>query len=570
MRFANPVEIAAVLAFAIAGVLSGSLHAQTNWTGSNSQDFNVAGNWSNGFPNVNGEQAFINTSTGNFPIYNDADGTTTTGWDVIVGSSAGAGLLNVTGGTLETTQNGNFLIIGEGGVGGPAGTLNVTGDGSIQTMRLNVGGSEFYSPGTGTATINTSGTITAIGTFQNIGIDIGVQAGSVGTVNFQNGTITSQGQIFVGDIGSGSMVQTSGTLSEAGYFVVGASTAGSSGTYTLSGGLVQAATGFGFTTIGSSGGTTAVLNVSGGTFDTSTGGMILGEDFNNAGATSATLNISGSGFVNLGANNFVTMAADQAVVTAVINLNGGTLATAGVKQGAGTGTFNFNGGTLLATTSTSAYMQGLSTANVQAGGAIINTSGFNDTIAQALLGTTNDGGLTKLGAGTLTLAGAETYTGNTTVSAGGLVVSGSLTGSSTTVAGGATFGLLNGGKYTFTITGASGVNNGVTGINGSGGVSLDGSFVFNLASAGTAAGDVWNIVNASSLASDVYGPDFTIGNSGATNNGGIWTFLNNGTAYQYNETVGTLSVVPEPASIWLSILGGAGLLVGFQRRRLLL
>ena len=56
----------------------------------------------------------------------------------------------------------------------------------------------------------------------------------------------------------------------------------------------------------------------------------------------------------------------------------------------------------------------------------IDTQGYTVTISQALLhGTgTPDGGLTKLGSGLLTLTGADTYTGPTTVSAGTLQLNG--------------------------------------------------------------------------------------------------------------------------------------------------
>ena len=59
---------------------------------------------------------------------------------------------------------------------------------------------------------------------------------------------------------------------------------------------------------------------------------------------------------------------------------------------------------------------------VQSGGVTFDSQGFAITVAQPLLHDPalggNDGGLTKLGSGTLTLAGSSIYNGNTFVNAG--------------------------------------------------------------------------------------------------------------------------------------------------------
>jgi autotransporter-associated beta strand protein len=72
---------------------------------------------------------------------------------------------------------------------------------------------------------------------------------------------------------------------------------------------------------------------------------------------------------------------------------------------------------------------------VKSGGANIDTSGLNVSISQPLLhdaaiGATPDGGLAKSGAGTMTLAGENSYTGPTTATGGTLVLGKSLTTSS--------------------------------------------------------------------------------------------------------------------------------------------
>ena len=140
------------------------------------------------------------------------------------------------------------------------------------------------------------------------------------------------------------------------------------------------------------------------------------------------------------ASSFVAIGSSNTASAGTYNLSGGELHTGAVQGGMGNSTFHFDGGTLTATTSAAKFMQGLTQTTIKSGGAVVDTNGFDITIAQALLNGGGNGGLTKNGAGTLIIKGANTYTGPTDVLAGTLVVDGSTGSGLTTVGGGATLG----------------------------------------------------------------------------------------------------------------------------------
>jgi autotransporter-associated beta strand protein len=196
---------------------------------------------------------------------------------------------------------------------------------------------------------------------------------------------------------------------------------------------------------------TGTINVTGGSLSfLGNNTLQLGGDitYPQAGAT-GTLTISGNGSVVVGPlSGGLKLASDKAGavsgVTGTINLNGGTLTTwpsivNGATISANSSSINFNGGTLKAGTNNATFLQGLTQATLQPGGALIDDGGNVITIGQSL--TDGGGGLTKLGHGTLILTNAETYSGVTTISNGVLEVDGSLTSSTVTVA---TAGILSG------------------------------------------------------------------------------------------------------------------------------
>jgi autotransporter-associated beta strand protein len=122
----------------------------------------------------------------------------------------------------------------------------------------------------------------------------------------------------------------------------------------------------------------------------------------------------------------------------------------------------FNGGTLeltgLATygSALSDYLHGAKEVFVAEGGARIDTLGLDVVITQPLqAGAVSDGGLTKLGAGTLTLTGACGFTGPTAVSEGALTVPASYASTGLALAAGTTLNLVNGGIQTLALSDAT-------------------------------------------------------------------------------------------------------------------
>ena len=201
--------------------------------------------------------------------------------------------------------------------------------------------------------------------------------------------------------------------------------------------------------------------------------------------------------------------------------------TTGQVAGGTSGTFHFNGGALLPTQDNTAFFSGLGTADAQAGGARIDTNGFNVTVAQNLVHDTStnaaatDGGLTKGGTGTLMLLGASTYTGPTQVNAGMLAITGSLQGTGgVTVAGGAT--LAGTGR----VAGAVQVQAGgtlVAGLNGAGVLTVQGNLALsntlNPASPATAVFTLGGTTPGSGYTQVQVGGQLTLANTALVLNG---------------------------------------------------
>ena len=339
---------------------------------------------------------------------------------VVVGLN-GRGSFSQTNGSVTTSS----MLLTIGSNAGSNGTFSLLGD----VSGLSTGSAIVGRAGTGTFSQSGGSFTTNLNQFT-----LGSDTGSSGTFNLSGSTSRlSTGNAIVGRVGNGTFAQSGGIFTTNGNTLTVGSDTGGSGTYNLSGGsLITALTQV------SNNANTSVFTQSGGTH------------------TTATVSLA---------------SANGASSVGTYNLNGGTLSAGQVIRGGGAGTngtstFNFNGGTLRANAASASFLQGLTVANVQAGGARIDTNGVNTTIAQALLHDTTsgapaiDGGLTKLGAGTLTLTGANTFTGALNLVSGTLAVAAeSNLGASSTVSVGGGGSLRFTGGATLTRTYNLGVAN---------------------------------------------------------------------------------------------------------------
>jgi fibronectin-binding autotransporter adhesin len=293
--------------------------------------------------------------------------------------------------------------------------FELSGDSSAWTILDGTGSSALVQAGSAQLHVNPAGTGE---------IDFGT---TLSAPNLDLGS-TTNGNLAIDGTTAGTFNMNSGTLK------VNSVTAGGNGTQhsfmNVNGGTLIVGTG-GFTAGSGAGASTLAITITNGSvFNTNGGPFTLTQ------RSAASITQSG-GLMRVG--GLVLTTGQTIGANGIYNLNGGTLICSNFSIGsAGNnawGTINYNGGTLSPGASNTTLFTVLNFASltnaVQAGGAVIDTAGLNATfnlplISDPALGGSPDGGLTKLGAGTLTLSAANTYIGNTAVNAGTLLVSGSL------------------------------------------------------------------------------------------------------------------------------------------------
>ena len=410
------------------------------WMGSTSSDWSDPSNWQSGVEPSG--ITMVNTASGNLA---------TVSTDVTANQPTLLDIGEGVAGIVDVQTGGNLTVNGETWLGNASlgqGTMNIS-DGTYT-------GNSWYAVGRGGGhgTVNmTGGTLNV----NNNPVGVGLDANSVGVFNQNGGVVNANDQLWIGnnDQGGGQ----------------------NSATYNLTNGTMVVNS---WTVIGRHN-TVGVLNISGGSLTKTSSGdqMLIGVDQD---SSTGIINQTGGAITNTASDTYLAgynagtgvwnLSGGYAVLgllqlchnndgnsSGTMNLNtSGTLIVSSVGYGGGgasTATLNFNGGTLMASGANATFMGGLTRANIRNGGAIIDDGGYAITISQPLLHSSIggdhaiDGGLTKNGAGTLELSGANNYTGDTTVNAGTLQLD--VTGSSVgalRLANGTTLNLnLSGGNY---------------------------------------------------------------------------------------------------------------------------
>jgi len=365
-------------------------------------------------------------------------------WNVGAGLAVGGGGTFGGPGILTISNGGAVNATGLVGVGDPTGnsTLTVTGAGSTLTVlsALLVGDTTCgCGPLIGTLTIADGGVVnspgfTGIAQGSTLNLGIGGLAGAIVTP-----AIVNDGQIaanFTDTLTLAAAISGAGTLSKAG-----------SGTLILTGSNTY------------SGGTT----ITGGTLQLGNGGAsgsIAGDVVGNGTFAINRSDTFAFGGVISGSGAFAQIGPGTTILTATNTYSGGTAINSGVlavaadaNLGAASGGLAFGGGTLQ-------FLSGFATnraVTLNAGGGAFDTNGNNATLAGTISGA---GGLTKIGAGTLTLSGASSYSGATAVNAGTLQAGAAnafAPGSAFTVASGAALDLNNFNQTIGSLAGAGNV-----------------------------------------------------------------------------------------------------------------
>lgn len=477
--------------------------ANATWNGSIDNDWAKDGNWSAVAPTTGNTATFAGSPANQSVVVDSGRAVgsinfnSTVATNFIIGSSGGNTLTLGNGGNITySAVSGTNLTQSVNAPLSLGGTYTFTNSNTDASNLLSFGGAISSTTGLtvngtgntkfngnlslGTALLTKSGTghLEFAGTTSGLG-RLNISAGNA-TISGGTFTPSTPNQNFVGVAAGSTLNITGGTvnISAGGGNAFGGNGAvlQTGGSVNLSGGTLYASPSFG--------GVVADYTITGGSFSMDSSTSMRGvRNFTVGGNATANivgttnLRISDSAVANLTLQDTAAMTFSGSPVlvqtsggSGTVNLNGGTLTIPGLGAGnadpATTSLIAFNGGTLrfsaAANISLATNVKNITVGN---NGAKIDTNGFNITLARAL-DANGTGGLTKNGAGTLTLGSASSYTGETRISAGTILLNstGTINSSSgVNILSGATFNIAAKTGYTVNnlrgaglVTGASG------------------------------------------------------------------------------------------------------------------
>ncbi|MBB4837361.1 autotransporter-associated beta strand protein [Sphingomonas kyeonggiensis] len=446
-----------------------------------------SGSWSSARTNWTNANGAANDSWGGrFAVFQGAAGTVTVD-----------GAISVTG--MQFMTDGYVIAAGTGSLSLADAQTNIRVDpGVVATISAGIGGSGGINKlDTGTLILSGAnsyaGATTVAGGILRAGVGGALPTGTNVTIAAGATLDLAASQTIAGLAGAGSVTLSGGSLTTGG----GNTDTRYAGTISGSGGLTKA--GSGVFTLAGANSYTGATNVSAGTLRLD-GGSITGGgalsvasgatlDVNGGSLVAGTL--SGAGRVLLGSGSLSAGGSANSSFTGVISGTGSL-----VKTGTGTLTLGaantYSGGTTvtggtLAAGIANAFGSGVLTVtapgavnlanfattvgglagdgNIALGSAVLTVNSVNGSSYSGVLSGT--GRLVKSGAGTLTLNGANTYTGSTTINEGLLVVNGSLAGTLTIGANGRLGGSGRTGSLSVTGTVAPGNSIGTLNVAGS-------------------------------------------------------------------------------------------------------